>query len=367
MTKILVIEDEFDIRDEVISWLQFEGYDVVEADNGKTGLDAIYNETPDLVLCDVSMPLMDGHEVLIEIRSDVNYAQLPFIFLTAAADRDAMRKGMTLGADDYLTKPFTHAEVITAVKTRLGKQAQVRQQIDQLSTIISNEREQRLLKSRLIGMFSHDFRNPLASILSSSNILQSYSDRLTPERQQKHFHRIDGAVHLLLQMLDEMLLVAQIENEQLTFHPQPTNLKHLIDGIISDFRLIDEDRHPIHFSGSLPDTAVLDPKLTRHIITNLVSNAIKYSPAGCTVQIQAQTAGEQIIIAVQDGGIGIAEADQQHVFEPFFRAANARHAKGTGLGLALVQQALELCGGQIEVTSEINQGTVFEVRLPISQ
>jgi len=122
MAKILVIEDEYDIRDEVMNWLQFEGYEVIGAENGRKGLEAIRRERPDLVLCDVSMPEMDGHEVLIELRSDVNYNQLPFVFLTAAADRASVRQGMNLGADDYVTKPFTISEITNVVRARLEKQ-----------------------------------------------------------------------------------------------------------------------------------------------------------------------------------------------------------------------------------------------------
>lgn len=121
MTKILVIEDESDIRDAVKDWLHFEGYEVIGAENGKQGLELIYSEHPDLVLCDISMPIMDGHEVLIELRSNPSYAQIPFVFLTAAADRESVQTGMNLGADDYLTKPFSHTDIVDAVKTRLAQ------------------------------------------------------------------------------------------------------------------------------------------------------------------------------------------------------------------------------------------------------
>lgn len=364
MTKILVIEDDFDIRDAIMNWLQFEGYKVVGAENGKLGLAAIHSEQPDLVICDISMPEMDGHQVLIELRSDTNYAQIPFVFLTAAADRSSMRKGMNLGADDYLTKPFSHADVINMVSTRLGKLELIQSQIDHLSSVIDVEREQRLLKSRLVGMFSHEFRNPLASILSSSNILQSYSDRLTPERQKEHFRRIDGAVQLLLQMLDEMLMVAEIENGQLTLHVQAINLGRLIERLIEDFRMIDGDKHEFMFSSNLPKTVELDLKLVQHIITNLISNAIKYSPIGSQIGVNAYIEAGQIVLSVQDAGIGIAESDLSRVFEPFFRADNALNTKGTGLGLALAKQAVDVCGGTIEVTSEPGVGSCFTLRIP---
>jgi two-component system, sensor histidine kinase and response regulator len=366
MTKILVIEDEFDIRDEVMNWLQFEGYEVVGAANGKIGLDAIYTEQPDLVICDINMPDMDGHQVLIELRSDVTFAQLPFVFLTAATDRTSMRKGMNLGADDYLTKPFSHADIIDTVSARLSKVQQIQSQIDRLSNAIDVLQEQRLLKSQLVGMFSHDFRNPLASIRSSSSILQSYSDRMTPEQQRTHFGRIDGAVHLLLQMLDEMLMVAEIENGQITLHPQVIHLSRMIERLIDDFRLIDSEQHQLVFSSNLPETVEIDPKLVQHIITNLISNAIKYSPEGSVISIEAYIAEERIVTSVQDAGIGVAESDLSYVFEPFFRAENARHIKGNGLGLALAKRASDACGGTIEVTSTPGVGSCFTLRLPIT-
>lgn len=364
MAKVLVIEDEPAIYEEVMTWLEVEGYEVVGAENGRQGLELVYRERPDLVLCDINMPEMDGHSVLIELRSNPDYAQLPFIFLTASADRDAMRIGMNLGADDYITKPFTYAEVVTAVKLRFGKQEQIQAQIDQLDNLINFEREQRLLKSRLIGMFSHDFRNPLASMLSSSNILQSYSDRLTPEQQQKHFKRIDGSIHKLVQMLDEMLMVAELENGQLSYNPQPVDLNKLIEKTIEDFRLIDDEEHPILAAIHLPDLVTIDPKQVQHIITNLISNALKYSPDGSEISIASSVEDGQITIAVQDAGIGISEDDLSKVFEPFFRAANAKMTKGTGLGLSLVKQAVDLCGGTIEVTSQLGAGSCFTVRLP---
>ena len=364
MTKILIIEDEAIIREEVLTWLEVEGYEVIGAENGKQGLELIFDAQPDLVLCDINMPQMDGHQVLIELRSRQEYIDLPFIFLTASADRESMREGMKLGADDYITKPFTYEEVVTAIKTRLGRQQRIRDQIDQLTDLIDEERELRLLKSRLVGMFSHDFRNPLATILSSSSMLQSYSDRLSPEQKLQKLHRIDGAVHQLIQMLDEMLMVAQVENGQLSFNPQATDLARLINEVLDNFELIDEGKHHITSQVELPGQIVTDPNLIRHIVTNLISNALKYSPQGTKVHVQAYEEAGQIKIRVQDEGIGISEDDLRQVFEPFFRAENAQMAKGTGLGLSLVKEAVDVCGGQIEVTSKIGEGSVFMVTIP---
>lgn len=119
MARILIIEDEAPIRDEVVDWLTFEEYEVDSAPNGRLGLEKILTETPDLVLCDISMPEMDGLSVLTAVRANPAVSSVPFIFLTASADRLAVRKGLDLGADDYITKPFSHAAVLNAVNSRL--------------------------------------------------------------------------------------------------------------------------------------------------------------------------------------------------------------------------------------------------------
>lgn len=128
MVKVLVIEDEIEIRANLLELLALEGYDIVGADNGVTGLIGAMEHEPDLILCDVMMPELDGHDVLSALRQEPETASIPFIFLTALADKGDIRQGMALGADDYLTKPFTCMEVIKAIETRLQKQAAIAEQ-----------------------------------------------------------------------------------------------------------------------------------------------------------------------------------------------------------------------------------------------
>lgn len=370
MSKIIVIEDETHIREEVKDWLQFEGYEVRGAANGQDGLEAIGDDPPDLIICDIAMPVMDGHEVLIEVRSNPQLTMIPFIFLTAAADRDSVRKGMNLGADDYLTKPFTHTEVLNAVQSRLGKKAAQEQQVQDylaaLSDALTAEREKRQLKSRLVAMFSHDFRNPLASILSSSSIIRNYEDRLTPERKRQHLDRIDGAVHLLVQMLDDMLMIAEIESDHLEINPVDIDLPHFIENIVDEFRLIDHSAHHLTFYNSLSHPIEADPKLMRQIITNLISNAIKYSPTASEIIIDLSESAGRLSLSVQDQGIGIPEDEIPLLFEPFHRAANTGDIKGTGLGLSIVKDCVERQQGRISVESQLDRGTTFRVDLPLT-
>jgi signal transduction histidine kinase len=368
MTKILVIEDEADIRDEVIDWLQFEGYTVIGAVNGQQGLERIYQETPDLIVSDIAMPEMDGYELLLEVRLNPRFINIPFIFLTAVSDRDSVRKGMNMGADDFVTKPFTHAELLDSIRSRLGKksaqESQIQAQIERLHSDLTEEREKRLLKSRLVAMFSHDFRNPLSSILSSSSIIRNYEDRLTPERKRQYLDRIDGSVRLLLQMLDDMLMVAEMESGHFEFSPQLFDLNALIETILDEFRLISQGTHRLTFRTYLRNYIYADPKLMRHIITNLLSNAIKYSSENTEVTIIVEERDQQVSLMVEDHGIGIPEESLPLLFDAFHRAQNAKSVSGMGLGLTIVKQSVDLHGGTIDVGSVLGEGTRFVVMLP---
>lgn len=368
MTKVLIIEDEVPIREEVMDWLLFEGYEVVGVANGHLGLEAIHHAIPDLILCDIAMPELSGYEVLIEVRSSASLNHIPFVFLTAVTDRALVRKGMDMGADDYLTKPFTHAEVLNLVRSRLQKKVQqdrqVQQRLDILNLAFNEEREKRLLKSRLVAMFSHDFRNPLSLILSSSDILKYYEDLLSPERKQLHYDRIQGSVHLLQRMLDDMLTLAEMEGGYREYVPQSMTLPPLVETIVEEFHLIDQGAHTLTFHNALPDEVEADPKLLRQILTNLISNALKYSPSGTDVTITLFKDADEIHLVVEDRGIGIPEESQSCILDPFYRAANAKGTTGTGLGLTIVKECTDRHGGKIEVESQIGVGSRFTVKLP---
>ncbi|MCB0115904.1 MAG: response regulator [Caldilineaceae bacterium] len=372
MPKILIIEDEQTIRNEVLDWLQFEGFDVTGAENGRQGLSEARKDPPDLIVCDITMPELSGHDVLLEVRADPHLNRTPFIFLTASADRASVRRGMNMGADDYITKPFTHTELLTAIESQLGKQTQqaqqIQEQIETLNIALEGAREQSMLKSRLVAMFSHDFRNPLSSILSYSGLLRSYEDRLTPERKRQYLDRIDGAVHLLVQMIDEMLTVAEMESGHLDFAPMPVDLQAVMDLLLEEFSLIDQGAHQIVFENRLDSSFLkLDVRILRQVITNLVSNALKYSPAGSQVCIELAKDDGNLRIVVEDHGMGIPEESMKLLFDPFHRAANTQGMPGTGLGLSIVQTCVQRHEGQIDIASVLDQGTVATVRLPIAE
>jgi two-component system, sensor histidine kinase and response regulator len=196
MTKILVIEDETILREEILKWLSLEDYETFGASDGVAGVNEAFQRQPDLVISDITMPLLDGYGVLAELRANAATADTPFIFVTARAAYEDVRQGMDLGADDYITKPFSRIELLQAIHTRLDKKAIQEQhrerEVDQWRQAFEDEREQRQVKAKLIAMFSHGFRNPLTAIISSNSLLRDYGHRMDAEKQKIHFNRVES-------------------------------------------------------------------------------------------------------------------------------------------------------------------------------
>jgi len=335
MPKILVIEDETILRGEVVEWLTFEDYEASGASDGVEGVETAFRLLPDLIICDITMPRLDGYGVLLEMRAHPATMATPFIFVTARAAVEDMRQGMALGADDYITKPFSRVELLRAVQSRLDKRAlqeQIYQQeVVQWQQAFEEEREQRLFKSKLVAMFSHDFRNPLASILSSTSILRDYSNRMDEQRRLGYFGRIEASVRQLMQMLDDMLVVSQMESGNLEFTPESLNISQFFQQIVDEFQTIHDETHQVIFDNYFPGTIMADPRLLRQITANLISNAIKYSHSGTKIRIRLDSQNGHCLLSVQDQGIGIPEAEQAHIFDSFQRGSNVEAVRGTGL------------------------------------
>ncbi|MBD2506685.1 ATP-binding protein [Desmonostoc muscorum] len=233
---------------------------------------------------------------------------------------------------------------------------------------LAKEREFSELTSRLLTTASHEFRNPLATIHSSAELLEHYRHLWSDERQQIHLRRIQTSVMHITQLLDDVLVLNQDETGKLEFNPTPLNLVEFCRDLLEELEQSDRSQHAIVFSSECQCTSAnLDAKLLRQILTNLFSNCLKYSPIGSTVKFSVTTANERAIFQTQDSGIGIPPADIEHIFEPFHRASNTGNIPGMGLGMSIVKQAVDLHGGEIIVESAIDAGTTFTVILPFSR
>lgn len=251
-------------------------------------------------------------------------------------------------------------------------QAQLYQQVQQLAEAeifkaLQRERELSEAKSRFIAMTSHDLRTPLTTIQSSVDLLGRYPEQLSSERHQDHLTRISSAVTQMNSMIQDVLLLSEAEAGQLQFNPAPVDLVQLCRHLIADLQVGDKKQHSIAFTVSEErerEPSVLDEKLVRYILTNLLVNASKYSPVGSTVRFDLKRQSDQAIFQIQDRGIGIPQEELSRIFETFYRATNAGTFNGTGLGLAIAKQCADLHGGQIAVDSVVGEGTTFTVTLP---
>ncbi|MFN8487400.1 MAG: ATP-binding protein [Caldilineaceae bacterium] len=369
MPQILVIEDETILREEVIEWLTLEGYTTFSAQDGVLGVEIATREHPDLIICDITMPRLDGYGVLLELNTNPATTGIPFIFLTARAAHEDIRLGMTLGADDYITKPFTRLELLEAIQSRLmkknGQEQRHQQELAELHQALVHEQEQRLLKAKLVAMFSHDFRNPLTSILMANGILRDHSERLAPQRRLTYFNHIEAAARQLVQMLDDVLLIAQMENGKLALQPEQLNINVFLHQILENFQVLQGEKYILLFESQLKEPVWIDARLLQQIVSNLIANAIKYSTPGSQVLISAEQQNGQLHLRVRDHGIGIPSEDQARLFDAFQRGSNVGHIQGTGLGLAITRDAVKLLGGTITVESQVGQGTTFDVRIPL--
>jgi signal transduction histidine kinase len=235
-------------------------------------------------------------------------------------------------------------------------------------TLVDRFHEQVEMKSQLVAVVAHEFRNPLNAILFSSELLQRYGSEVTREKRESYFQRIHKAVKRMNLLLDDVLVIGEADAGKMVCCPQPIDLvdfcREMIDELQTDHDAIaftQQSSHPMSVNSRIR----LDEKLLRHILTNLLSNAIKYSPQGAEVAFSLLLGDETAVFRIQDQGIGIPEADQAQLFTAFFRGSNVKRIQGTGLGLSIVKQCVEVQGGKIALESQPGHGSIFTVTLPI--
>ena len=235
---------------------------------------------------------------------------------------------------------------------------------------LEQQKELNILKSRFVSMTSHEFRTPLTTILSSTELLRHYSEKLNEADKQELYGSVEGCVEHMTHMLDNILLIGAADANLLGFAPAPLALRSFCSELVTEAesavkpgRVRPEVR--VLFAVA-PEEILLDRKLLRHMLVNLLSNAIKYSPDGGVVRFEVTTGPGEINFVVADQGIGIPEADLEHLFESFHRAANVGDIPGTGLGMPIIKKSAEAHGGTVRVESELGRGTCFTVTLPIA-
>jgi signal transduction histidine kinase len=377
--KILLIEDslaEARLLQEFLRPAKSNEFNLVHVKRLAEALQEISQNTYDLILLDLTLPDSQG---LASLATLINYApNLPIVVLTNTNDDELALEAVRWGAQDYLVKRQVKAEVLIrslrhAIERKQALETlravnhtleiRVQEQTDELVKV----QELNQSKSEFVSMLSHDIRNPLNTILLVAGLLQNSDDKLSKEKKLSHFQLMRSAIKNVAQLLDEVMFIGKADAGKLSFEPVSIDLDSFCHQLVEEARLsIDEKHITIIFSSFCKiGEALFDENLLRHILGNLISNAIKYSPSNSTVRFDLIGQEKTVIFRIQDEGIGIPEEDQQQLFQPFHRATNVSGIPGNGLGLAIVRKCVETHGGKISVHSEVGVGTTFTVTLPL--
>ncbi|MEX0268872.1 ATP-binding protein [Leptolyngbyaceae cyanobacterium UHCC 1019] len=368
---VLLVEDsptDADLLRQVFLRSSQEQWRLTHVERLEAAIAHCQDNSYDVVLLDLGLPDSDGLETVTEFRASV--FTVPVVVLTMMDDDEFALQVMARGAQDYLVKEqITSQLLVRSIRYAIERERILQQLKNSERTILNaweQEQELNLLKSSFISMASHEFRTPMTTIRTSTELLQKFDRELTEQKKHDYFERIKAAIRQITHLLDEILLLGSGEAGGLRYRPEPLDLTKFCIELIEDLQFSHSQHYTItaEYEGDC-SIVEMDAALLWHILTNLLSNAIKYSPPKSKIQFSLCCQADTATFRVQDHGIGIPLKDQSHLFETFYRCSNVGKVQGTGLGLAIAKKCVDLHRGDIQVTSELGKGAVFAVALPM--
>ena len=239
---------------------------------------------------------------------------------------------------------------------------------NELDNSLKREQELNSMKTKFISIASHEFRTPLSTIMSSLSLMEKYNELNQLEKRNKHNDRIKKSIKNLTDILNDILSVNKIEEGKVIVNPESFDIQSFVNDLIQDLQGLLKQGQLINFSGSETHQTMVfqDPKLLRHILINLLTNAIKFSAEESPIEINLRLEPNDIYLEIKDYGLGIPKADHDKLFTRFFRSSNVENIQGTGLGLSIVLQYVNYLKGTIKFSSELGKGSIFNVNLPRS-
>lgn len=392
--KILVVEDEVIVAEDIGFRLKKLGYIVTATvASGEEAIEKVAENRPDLVLMDIVLKGdMDGVTAAEKIRNRVD---IPTVFLTAYADDQTLQRAKLTNPFGYIIKPFQQNDLRVAIEIALHRheiETKMQETLKASEAAKESVEEKSHRQNQYISMAAHELRNPLNAILISAELLELDRTRSNDESQVRTLRLVHSATQKMNGLIDDMLFMGRAESGKLKCNPLPINLVEFCQDLLDQLQLGNETKHKLTLIASNVTSAILDQQLLHGIITNLIVNAIKYSPNGgqISLELECRKPGEgdkeaifclspqcvfpnskltninspSLIIQIRDEGMGIPETELGKIFEMFYRCKNTGKIKGNGLGLTIVKKAVELQGGAIGCESKIGIGTTFTVLLP---
>ncbi|MGC9346726.1 MAG: hybrid sensor histidine kinase/response regulator [Anaerolineae bacterium] len=362
--QILVVEDHdlllFAIRD----ILEVEGYRVITATDGVNALDQMQTFTPDLIIADISMPRMDGYKFFEEVHANPEWIPIPFVFLTAKAEREDRLKGKSMGAEDYIVKPFDPQELVIVVNSRIGRAQAIRE---------ATQSEFEDLKRQIITLLSHELRTPLTSVYGYTELALEEATELPPGDFQQFLMGIKRGADRLTHLVEDLLMVVRLDTGELDdefglFASIEDDLASLLRRAVK-LESPRAENEGVTLESDIPDDlppAVVHEYFFLDALRRIIDNAIKFSRGDdMRVRISAEAVNDHIEVKVKDWGVGIPEDQLPYLFERFRQIDRAKmEQQGTGLGLVIAQALINCHGGKITVESTHGEGSEFTIALP---
>lgn len=363
MKKILIIDDEKNVVENIAGILHFEGFSVKCSLDGLDGINAAQRERPDIILCDIQMPELDGYEVLKKLKENHALCDIPFIFLTARTEKSDYRAGMELGADDYLTKPFSRDELLNAINSRLvsheQKKQRYRQSLDELRSSISYS-------------MPHEYFTPLSIIIGNIELLEQMLDSLNKTEVFEIINEIKTAARRLHRLLENMRLYAELEllhsNEKKkknVIKLEAISMKKIITDLTASFKQ-DSERGSDILVNAEDAFVYVDEKYLSKAIFEVINNAISFSASCTKINIVANVVRNEYILRIKDAGRGMTLEQISKVGAYMQFERKFYEQQGFGLGLTLAKKIIELFSGKLIIESEYGKSTTITFSIPLA-
>jgi signal transduction histidine kinase len=359
---VMIIDDSADIRLIIHETLSLFGFATILAADGATGLKLAAEHLPDLIICDINMPNMDGYQTLAAMREQEATAPIPFVFLSGATDRITIRKGMELGADDYLTKPFSPKELLGAVNTRLEKHAK-------LQTL--SERKLHELRGNITLALPHELRTPLNGIMGLAHMMMEDYQTMPPEEVLESSRFIYDSACRLHRLIENFLVYSQIEllaSESKNIEIPSSISPVAVGSLVPELTRKVAGRH--RREGDLllkvePASLLVPLENLAKIVEELTDNAFKFSEAGKPVLVGAEVVDGRFQLQIADKGRGLSSEQISRIGPHIQFERKTFEQQGAGLGLFIAKRLTELLGGQILFDSTPGLGTSVKVYFPV--
>jgi len=373
MNSILIVDDDTSNLLELSSILRQE-YKIYAVKDGASALEKADEAVPDLILLDVIMPDMSGFDVIAELKRSDKTKDIPVIFITGVSDRESEREGLSIGAVDYIRKPFDAMIVKHRVRLQIqiiNLQRDLKSAVEAAETCAEVAEAANQSKSSFLANMSHEIRTPMNAIMGITDILMQ-NENVSPDEMSEGLDKIYTSCDMLLGIINDLLDFSKIEAGKLDIIPAQYSVASLInDSVHLNMMRISSKpiKFDLHVDESIPAKLIGDELRIKQILTNLLSNAFKYTDTGkVTLSIISESEAESVtlIISVQDTGRGMNKKQLEKLFDEYtrFDEGTNRTVEGTGLGLSITQRLINLMNGEIHVESEPGKGTLVTVRLP---